>query len=142
MKKITKREMYEALINFANTGNLVYGSGENETEVTMEELCAFAENETALLDKKAEKAKETAAKKKAENDTLTDMVREALSEEEFLTIADVAEKIEGEDVTVSKVSYRLTQLVKNGEAEKQQITIAGGEGQKSRKIMAYRILAK
>ena len=136
MEKMTKRNVYEALINYANSGVMSYDGN----EVTAEALAAFAENEIALLDKKAAKAKERAATKKAEGDELTDAVRAAMSTEEFEPIADIAARIEGEDVTLSKVTYRLGQLVKNGEAEKEQITVPGGEGQKARKIMAYKLI--
>ena len=129
MEKLTKRSVYEALLKMVETGTL---------EITENELKTFCENEIALLDKKAEKAKERAATKRAEGDALTDAIRDALTDE-FEPIADIAARIEGEDVTVSKITYRLGQLVKNGEAEKAQITVPGGEGQKSRKIMAYRI---
>ena len=129
MEKITKREMFEAIIALATGGEMKYEA---------EAFVNFCENEIALLDKKAAKAKERAATKKAEGDELTEAVRAAMSTEEFEPIADIAARIEGEDVTVAKVQYRLTQLVKNGEAEKEQITIPGGEGQKARKIMAYR----
>ena len=98
----------------------------------------FCEKEIALLDKKSAKAKETAAKKKADGDALTDAVYEALSENEFEVIADIAARIEGEDVTVAKVAYRLGALYKAGKAEKQEITVPGGDGQKSRKLMAYK----
>ena len=131
MEKITKREMFEAIIALATGGEMKYEA---------EAFVNFCENEIALLDKKAAKAKERAATKKAEGDELTEAVRAAMSTEEFEPIADIAARIEGEDVTVAKVQYRLTQLVKNGEAEKEQITVPGGEGQKARKIMAYRIL--
>ena len=73
-------------------------------------------------------------------ETPLDAVRAAMSTEEFEPIADIAARIEGEDVTVSKVTYRLGQLVKNGEAEKTQIEIAGDEGQKKRKIMGYKLI--
>ena len=138
MEKMTKRNVYEALINYANSGVMAYAGDEGDVVVSAEALTAFAENEIALLDKKAAKAKERAATKKAEGDELTEAVRAAMSTEEFEPIADIAARIEGEDVTVAKVQYRLTQLVKNGEAEKEQITVPGGEGQKARKIMAYR----
>ena len=138
MEKMTKRNVYEALINYANSGVMAYAADEGDVVVTAEALAAFAENEIALLDKKAIKAKERAATKRAEGDELTDAVRAAMSAEEFEPIADIAARIEGEDVTVAKVQYRLTQLVKNGEAEKEQITVPGGEGQKARKIMAYK----
>ena len=131
MEKITKREMYEAVIEVMNGGELKYDAAD---------VIAFCENEIALLDKKAAKAKETAAKKRAEGDELTDAVRAALSADTFEPISDIAARIEGEDVTVAKVTYRLTQLVKNGEAEKSEITIPGGEGTKARKICGYRIL--
>lgn len=129
MEKLTKRSVYEALLKMVETGTL---------EITEDELKTFCENEIALLDKKAEKAKERAATKRAEGDALTDAVRGALTGE-FKSIADIAARIEGEDVTVAKVQYRLGQLAKNGEAVKEQITIPGSEGQKARKVMAYKL---
>ena len=140
MEKMTKRNVYEALINYAVSGAMAYIDGDTTVEVSAEALQAFAENEIALLDKKAVKAKERAATKRAEGDELTAVVRQVMSTEEFEPIADIAARIEGEDVTVAKVQYRLTQLVKTGEAEKEQITVPGGEGQKARKIMAYKLI--
>ena len=131
MEKITKREMFEAIIALATGGEMKYEA---------EAFVNFCENEIALLDKKAVKAKERAATKKAEGDELTEAVRASMSTEEFEPIAEIAAHIEGEDVTIAKVQYRLTQLVKNGEAVKEQITVAGGEGQKARKIMAYKLI--
>ena len=136
MEKMTKRNVYEALINYATTGVMSYDGN----EVTAEALAAFAENEIALLDKKAAKAKERAATKKAEGDELTAVVRQVMSTDTFEPIAEIAARIEGEDVTVAKVTYRLTQLVKNGEAEKSELTIPGGEGQKSRKVQGYKLI--
>ena len=138
MEKITKREMFEAIKGLAESGALhMVDFNENITDEAVAEFC---ENEIALLDKKAAKAKERAATKKVEGDELTEAVRAAMSAEEFEPIADIAARIEGEDVTVAKVQYRLTQLVKNGEAEKEQITVPGGEGQKARKIMSYKLI--
>ena len=129
--KITKREMYEAIITMVNGGEMKYDA---------EAFVEFCENEIALLDKKAEKAKERAAVKRAEGDELTDAVYAVLGED-FEPIADIAARVEGADVTVSKVTYRLGQLVKAGKAEKQELVIDGGEGQKKRKVQGYRILA-
>lgn len=140
MEKMTKRNVYEALINYANGGSMAYADGEAEVVVTAEALAAFAENEIALLDKKAAKAKERAATKRAEGDELTDAVRAVMSTENFEPIAEIAARIEGEDVTVAKVTYRLTQLVKNGEAEKSELTIPGGEGVKARKVQGYKLI--
>jgi hypothetical protein len=131
MEKITKREMFEAIIEAAKGA---------EFKFTAEDVISFAENEIALLDKKAVKAKERAATKRAEGDELTAAVRAAMSTEDFEPISEIAARIEGEDVTVAKVTYRLTQLVKNGEAEKQELTVPGGEGTKARKIQGYKLI--
>ena len=132
-KKITKREMYEAIKTGCTTG---------EWTVSDAEIVEFCDNEIALLDKKAIKAKERAAEKRAAGDELTDAVRAALTDE-FAIIADIAAKVAetyGEDATVARVTYRLTQLVKNGEAENGDVKVEGGEGQKTRTIKAYRLL--
>lgn len=138
MEKITKRQMYTAMINFANEGSFSFDSGDGEIMVVApDEIVAFAENEIALLDKKAAKAKETAAKKKTEADALTDVIAQALGED-FEPIADIAARIEGDDVTVAKCTYRLNKLVENGIAEKQAIKIPGSDGKKNRTIQGYR----
>ena len=132
-KKITKREMFEAIKTGCTTG---------EWTVSDVEVAEFCDNEIALLDKKAIKAKERAAEKRAAGDELTDAVRAALTDE-FAVIADIAAKVAetyGEDATVARVTYRLTQLVKNGEAENGDVKVEGGEGQKTRTIKAYRLL--
>ena len=130
MEKITKREMYEAIAKAMETGECKYAP-----DVVIE----FCENEIALLDKKAAKAKERAATKKAEADELMEVVAEALSED-FEPIADIAGRIQGDDVTVAKVAYRLRKLAEAGRAEKSDITIPATEGQKSRKIVGYRAI--
>ena len=93
-------------------------------------------HEIDLLDKKAEKAKERAATKKATNDDLADLVEAALTDE-LTTIADITAKIDFEGVSPSKVQARLNKLVGREVAVKEQITI--GEGKEKRKLMAYRI---
>ena len=122
-KKFTKRNMYAALVNFANGNGLMFDTENGMVEIDMDSLAQFAENEIALLDKKAVKAKETAAKKKTESDELMDAVYDALSDDEFESIADIAARVEGDEVTIAKVSYRLTQLVKAGKAIKDDIKI-------------------
>lgn len=143
MEKMTKRNIYEALINYAENGEMKFSNGDEVIEVTAETLAIFAQNEIELLDKKATKAKERAAVKKAEGDELTAVVKTVMSSDNFETIADISAKVAetyGEDATVARVTYRLTQLVNNGEAEKSEITIDGGEGQKKRKLMAYKLV--
>lgn len=142
MEKITKRQMYTAMINFANEGSFSFDAGDGEIMVVApDEIVAFAENEIALLDKKAAKAKETAAKKKTEADALTDVIAQALGED-FEPIADIAARIEGDDVTVAKCTYRLNKLVELGLAEKQAIKVPGSDGKKSRTIQGYKAVAQ
>ena len=132
-KKITKREMFEAIKAGCATG---------EWTVSGAEVAEFCENEIALLDKKAAKAKERQAEKKAAGDELTDVIKSVMSKEEFEVIADIAAKVADivEDSTVAKVTYRLGQLVKNGEAENTDVKVQGGEGQKTRTIKGYKLI--
>ena len=99
-------------------------------------IVAWAEKKIAQLDNKAAKAKENAAKKKAEGDALTEAVLANVTNE-FQTIADIAEGIEGEDVTVSKVAYRLNAAFKAGTLDKGEV-ILEADGKK-RKVVAYKL---
>lgn len=127
MEKITKREMYEALVAYAEATDMEVQVG--EAVVTATDFVAFATKEIEQLDKKAVKAKERAAAKRAEGDALTDAVLAVLTGE-FQTAADVAAQIEAEDATVAKVSYRLGALVKDGKAIKEDIKV-DREGKKA-----------
>ena len=128
IEKISKRAMFEALIETMKTGECPY---------TAEQVIAFCEHEIELIDNKNAKAKERAATKAKEADALQNAVAEVLGEE-FEPIADIAARIEGEDVTASKVSNRLNKLVAEGFAEKSQITIPASEGGKARRVVAFR----
>lgn len=127
MEKITKREMFEALVAYAEATDMEVQVG--EAVVTATDFVAFATKEIEQLDKKAVKAKERAAAKRAEGDALTDAVLAVLTSE-FQTAADVAAQIEDEDATVAKVSYRLGALVKDGKAVKEDIKV-DREGKKA-----------
>ena len=133
-KKFTKKEIYAGIIEGMKTGNC---------PIAADEVVAFCENEIALLDKKAEKAKERAAAKRAEGDELTDIVKSVLTDE-FQVTADIAKAVleatGNEDYTVHKIQYRLGQLVKNGVAESTDVKIPGGEGQKARTIKGYKLI--
>ena len=120
MEKITKKQMYEGMV--------AYFRGE-DTEITEGMFAEFCLAQIADLDKKAVKAKERAAAKRAEGDALTDAVLAVLTGE-FQTAADVAAQIEDEDATVAKVSYRLGALVKDGKAVKEDIKV-DREGKKA-----------
>lgn len=131
MEKVTKKSMYEAIVKAFETGSCPFDKAD---------VIAFCQKEIGMLDKKAIKAKERAATKAAEGDALTDIVAGVLTSE-YQTIADITVAVAEIDpeATASKVTYRLTQLVKSENAEKTELTIPGGEGTKSRKVQGYRI---
>ena len=126
--KITKKDYYNAIMAVLNGGG---------TDIPVADMVAFCEKEINALTTRAEKAKERAAEKRAEGDELQAAVLAALTDEPA-TRQDVAARIEGEDVTVAKVGYRLTTLVKQGLAVKEEIAVTGEDG-KSKKMAAYRL---
>ena len=129
---MTKREVFEAIITATNAGSV------SVEGMTSEEVVAFFENEIGNLDKRAERSRATAAKKREAGDALTETVKGILTDD-FQTIADIATQIEGEDVTASKVTYRLNALVKEGYAEKADVQVPGVDGAKARVVKAFKI---
>lgn len=139
MSKLTKKNIYDALINFANSGAMECTIGEEKHTITSEELLNFATNEKAQLEKKNVAARKRAADKAAA-DELLNAVASVLTDE-FQTIAEVTDCIEGAEVTTAKIQYRLNALVKAGEAEKQELKVTGADGKK-RIVMGYRLSDK
>lgn len=122
-KKVTKRENFEAIIAVLN-------------EAGREDLAKVVAHEIELLDNKAAKAKAKAAEKKTEGDALRNAVQAVLTDE-FATIKEITDKVEGEDITSAKVQFRLNALVNAGIASKEQVVV--GEGDSKRKLMAYKL---
>ena len=122
VKKVTKKEYYVMLKEVVEKSN-----SENK-----DELVEFIEKQITLLDNKAAKAKERAAEKRAEGDELRALVEATLTDE-YQTITDITEQIDNEDVTKAKVTARLTQLVKDGLAVKEEAKTEDGK-----KVMVYR----
>lgn len=132
MNKITAKDKYNALISALTTG---------ETSVDPAELVEFCKAKIEELDKKAAKAKERAAAKRAEGDELRELVYSVIGADDFMTRAAVYEALDGkvdDDVTVAKVGARINQLVNDGRVEKTEISIER-DGKKA-KAMAYRRL--
>lgn len=122
-KKLTKKEMFGLLLGLLETTKVA----------EKEELVAFVEHEVELIDKKAEKAK--GYKRKKAEDTLKDDVAACLCDHVKLTadvVAELADKYE--DLTAAKVTARLTALVKDGAAVKEEVKVDG-----RRKLMGYRL---
>lgn len=122
VKKVTKKEYYVMLKEVV----------ENSNSENKDELVEFIEKQITLLDNKVAKAKERAAEKRAEGDKLRALVEATLTDE-YQTIADITEQIDNEDVTKAKVTARLTQLVKDGLAVKEEAKTEDGK-----KVMVYR----
>ena len=127
-KKWTKKEIYNELITLAKTGKM------DLDEATLE---AFCTRQIAILDNKEAKAKELAAKKRSAGDELTKAI-EAVLTDDYEPIAEIAAKVDMEDVTVSKCVYRLNKLVEAGKAEKTDIELPAAEGKKARVVKGYK----
>ena len=98
-----------------------------------DEAVEFIDKQLELIASKAEKARERAAKTKAEGDELREAVRAVLTDE-FQTIDDIVAQVAEEGVTKAKVTARLTQLVKAGVAAKDMV-----KTEDSRKVTAYKL---
>jgi len=122
-KKLTKKDMFLMIKDI-----LVEEDVENK-----EELITFVDNQIASLDKKAEKAREKAAEKRAAGDELKGLVKSLLTNE-YQTLNDLLAQINDEEVTRAKVQARATALVKDGYAEKADLKTEDGKT-----IKGYRI---
>lgn len=131
--KITKKTHLNSLLALIEAASIAGLDGDFDFAA----LTAYCTNEIDLMDKKAAKAKETAAAKKTEKDDLCSAVEAALTDE-YQTRDEVTAHIEGDDVTVAKVGNRLTKLVAMGFAEKAEQSMPGADG-KMRKVMCYRL---
>ena len=126
VEKITKVDMFNAIADFI---------ADTDWE-RKDEAIEFIEKQIDQLKAKAEKAKSRAEEKKIEGDELREAVANALTNEPQTIDAITATVAEScSDVTKAKVTARLTQLVKLGEAIKEQAKID------SRKIMVYKSTA-
>lgn len=131
--KVSKRDYLTAIIGAMHTGEIKYDPND---------VIAFCEHEIELLDKKTAKAKERAAAKRAEGDELTEQIYNVLYDDEFMTIPEIVKALGDESVSAQKASYRLRSLVEANRAEKTEITVAGSDGGKASKRVAYRLINK
>ena len=128
-KKITKREKFEML------KEIIRGDVSVEMTVEQAELIDFLDAQIVAIDTKAEKAKARNAEKKANGDELRDVVQSVLTNE-LQTIDAIVAQIEGEEVTKAKITARLTSLVKNWIAEKEDVKDEEGRKLKANKLVA------
>ena len=131
MKKVTKKEMFTKMLE-------TFVSRTLPDDATADMFAQFCAAEIDSLDKKAVKAKEYAAKKRAEADTLADAVADVLTAApQTIDTIVAALEADGVETTKSKVIYRLSKLVESEVAVKSQVVIPAEEGKKARKVAAY-----
>lgn len=122
-EKITKKGYFEMIEEIVRASD----------DSRVEDILNFIEHEKELLEAKRVKAQAKAEKTRNEGDELRKAVQSCLTDE-FQIISDIFAQIDGEDVTQSKVTARLNQLVKAGIAEKEQVKTEDG------RRMAYRLV--
>ena len=120
-KKMTKKEMFGLLLGLLETAEVA----------ERDELKNFVAHEIEMIENKAEKAKTYKRKKPA--DVLKEQIYTKLDVLEFRTIHDIVSDFNDADITAAKVSARLTSLVKEGIAIKEEIKI------ENRKLMGYKL---
>ena len=120
-KKMTKKEMFGLLLELLETAEVA----------ERDELKNFVAHEIEMIENKAEKAKTYKRKKTA--DVLKEQMYTKLDILEFRTIHDIVSDFNDADITAAKVSARLTSLVKEGVAIKEEIKI------ENRKLMGYKL---
>ena len=123
VKKVTKKENYEMLLQVV----------ENSECEMKEELIDFITGQINSLDARAAIAKEKAAEKRAEGDELRAAVKAVLTEE-LQTAEEILAQFEDEELTKAKIVARLTQLINNGEAVKEEVKTEEGK-----KVMSYKL---
>lgn len=123
-KKMTKKDYY----------SLIREVVENTEVEDKNELIDFINKQISQIETKAEKAKIRATEKQKTGDELRSEVKAVLTNE-LQTIDTILAQINNEDITKAKVVARLTQLVKNGEAEKEEVKTEDGKS-----IKAYRVI--
>lgn len=131
MNKISKRDMYTALVDWANGDT-------TDFKYSMTDLLDFARNEIDILDRKAVKTRERAAKKREAGDELRDTLAGLLTDE-LQTIPELRAQLDdGDDLSSNKIAVRMSYLVNTGVAIKDTVMVEDANGHKSRKT-AYRL---
>lgn len=133
--KITKKTYFatiEAIVADAQANGVILPEG-----ITYEGLNEFVAHEVELLNNKAAAAAKRAASKKATGDALREKIANVLTDEPQ-TINEIVVALGDPNVSPAMVTPRLSQLADLGQVVKEQVSVPGVDGGKSRKISAYR----
>jgi len=123
-KKTTKAE------NFATLREIVLDVVTDQEE--QDALIEFIDKEVATLEKRKVDAAKRAEKKKAESDELTEEIA-GLIGAELVTVDEIVDALDTEEITRAMVTARLGKLVKAGRIVKETVKVEG------KKRMAYRV---
>lgn len=131
--KITKRTVLNALDKYFAEHE--FDVDVEDITVTADDVLEYVASSIAALDKKAESAAKRAAEKKEQGDELRAMVADVLTDE-YQSVMDIwsalKDKVDG--LTPAMVTARLTQLCKNGDAEKTDVKGENGRNHKGYKL--------
>jgi len=128
-KEVTKKVVLEAVRVMAqDMADIMVG----DVVVTADDVIDYAERTIAQIENKNAKARERAAKAKAEGDVLTQAI-EAVLTDEPKTIAEIQDEVGVEDATVAKIVSRLGSLRRDGKIERLEVKDAAT----GRKVKAY-----
>lgn len=105
MVKYTRKQMYEFIIEAAETGVF---------NVSPAVVVDFCKRQMALIDQRYARDRVRANQHLAADDDLTQAIIEALSDEFYEPLPDILERVNHPEVTTSKLIYRLNQLHKQG----------------------------
>lgn len=126
--KVTKKNVLNVLYTLIEDD---FEAKDGDVTVTAEDLRNYIDTTLDQLNAKNEKAKERAAKKRAEGDELLAVV-EGLLTDEYQTGDEIAAQITDADVTRPKVTARLTKLIRANKAHK-----AEAKTEEGKKVMVY-----
>jgi len=119
---MTKRDVLNALATVNFTEDITVG----DVVVTPADITEFVETSLAQLDNRAAKAAERAAQKKVDGDEMRAAIKAVIANSEKpVTIAEILEALDNEEMTSAKVVSRVGQLVKLGEVFKSDTRVDG-----------------
>ena len=124
---ITKRNVLEAL----NTVNFERDIQVGDITVTPDDIKDYIEKSLAQLDSKAVKAAERAAQNKSAGAEVKNRIKAVLSDTP-MTVGEIVNALDDEEITSAKVIARASQMVKEGEIFKGEI-----KTEDKRKLVVY-----
>ena len=127
-KKFTNKDM------FSTIKALLKGDDIDATAPSDAELVEWCDKQIEILDRKTDRAREKAAEKKAAGDELQEKIYSILADaDREMTADDILEVIDIESVSKQKIVARLSNLVKAGRVNKDEIRVADSKNRR----MAY-----